>query len=307
MPRLLNDLPRKLWQPVLTAARARFVPNNGYGVFAFGIGPLIRNGLRAPPMVLNVYVRRKLTEPRKAVEKLVFEAGRVSWCTTPNVIATGRKARASSGGPPQYSGLHAGAVVTTRGATHGRGALACLLGTGGDPTHALTAGHLFPSGALGSSVFAAAAPNATSHSVGTLVANFLDQDGVDGAVIALNAAGKRLVRQGGPLLSDYLPERSVWGKLTCAFLPSANDFSRQAETEETGLDVHLSAPTRGVFVVKNAVQTDGELTHPGDSGTVLCSGAANELAVGVCSGSTGLHSVFEPFARVFGLACAQVN
>ena len=62
-----------------------------------------------------------------------------------------------------------------------------------------------------------------------------------------------------------------------------------------------------MFSVQNAIQTDGEVTLDGDSGTVLCTGATNAIAVGVCSGGTGAHSVFEPFSRIIALAQQHVN
>jgi hypothetical protein len=307
MPRAERSLPRRSWAPALAAARALFVPGNRFGVVAFGIGPRITNGRRRETIALNVYVRRKLTAPRVPVPKLEFDVGRARWETMPNVIATGKRPRAAAGGLPEYSGLHAGAVVTVRGATPGRGALACLLATRGNPTHALTAGHVFPEGALGAAVFAAPSPSERVRAIGTLAANFLDQSGVDGALVELNAAGVKMVASWGPPLTDFLPERSVWGKLTCAYLATAGDYSRQVGTEDMGIDAHLWAPTRGVFVVRDALQTDGEITHAGDSGTVLCTGTSNNLAVGVCSGATGAHSVFEPFARILSLARAQVD
>jgi hypothetical protein len=305
--RVLNDIPRSSWRAAIEAARAVFVPGNRFGVHAFAIGPRIRHGRRRKTLALNVYVKRKLLQPRFPVPNVTFAVGRASWQLVPNVIGTSKRARAATGGAPHYSGLHPGAVVTVRGSTPGRGALTCLLTTGGDPTHALTAGHVFPAGALGASIFAAASPTAQVRAVGKVVANFLDDSTADGAVIELNSAGVALVTSTGPQLSDFLPERSVWGKLTRAFLATANDFTREVETEAQPGEAHLWAPTRGVFSVQNAIQTDGEITFDGDSGTVLCTGTTNAIAVGVCSGGTGAHSVFEPFSRIIGLAQQQVN
>ena len=305
--RFLSHIPRRFWEPAIDAARTVFAPGNRFGVHAFAIGPRIRNGRRRKTLALNVYVKRKLVQPRFPVPTITFAVGRASWQILPNVIATSKRPRAATGGAPHYSGLHPGAVVTVRGSTPGRGALTCLLTTGGDPTHALTAGHLFPAGALGASIFAAASPTAQVRPVGKVVANFLDDSAADGAVIELNSAGVALVTSAGPRLSDFLPERSVWGKLTRAFLATTNDFTRDVETEDQPGEAHLWAPTRGVFSVQNAIQTDGEITWDGDSGTVLCTGAANTIAVGVCSGGTGAHSVFEPFSRIIALAQQHVN
>jgi hypothetical protein len=230
-----------------------------------------------------------------------------TWEVLPNVIATGRRARAAAGGSPAYSGVHPGAVVTVRGSTPGRGALACLLGAVGAPTHALTAGHVFPDGSIGASVFAAASAGSPEQAIGTVVANFLDSEQADGAVIELSSAGQSLVTSAGPPLSDFVAERSAFGKVCRAFLATTNDFSRETETEPKAMDALLGAPTRGSFWVRGAIPTDGEITNEGDSGTVLCTGATSSLAVGVCAGALGAHSIFEPIARLLDLARQQVN
>jgi hypothetical protein len=105
------------------------------------------------------------------------------------------------------------------------------------------------------------------------------------------------VTSAGPLLVDFLPERSVWDKEVRAFLPAANDFSQSVTTTSAPIDALMSAPTRGDFWVRDAVGTQGALTRAGDSGTVLCAGVDNDLAVGLCSGALGAHSIFEPFWR----------
>jgi hypothetical protein len=298
---LLRDIPRRLWGPVLDAARLVFPPRNRFGVNAYAIGPCIREGRRMAALALNVYVVRKLHEPRLKVPTLSIEVGRKTWHITPNVIATGKRPRAVAGGSPRFSGLHPGAAIAVRGLTPGHGAIACLLGKRSGPTHALTAGHIFPRGALGERVFAAASPSASPRSVGKVVANFLDHQGVDAALIELNAVGIDLVSQQGPRLSDFASEISCFDKLVRSFLATTNDFSREVVTERAPMDAHLLAPTRGVFLVKNVIPTDGEVTNAGDSGTVLCSGASNDLALGVCSGGLGHHSVFEPMERVLQL------
>jgi hypothetical protein len=296
-----------MWEPVLEAARSCFPEGNAHAVCAFGIGPHIRRGRARPRTTLNVYVRTKLAKPKAAVPPLSIRVrGRV-WTLRANVIATGTPARASAGGSATFTGLHAGAAISVQSAVGGRGAIACLLKRGDSPTHALTAGHLFAQGAKGTGVFAAKSPGATVVRVGTLVANFLDTDDVDAAVIELNAAGVAMVGDRGPALSDYLAENSVWGKQTRAFLATANDFSRETTTTTGPLDALLSAPTRGTFWVRGAIGTDGEVTNSGDSGTILCAGASNQFAVGTCSGALGAHSVFEPFERALTLVQNNVD
>lgn len=298
---LLEGIPRRMWTPVLDTARRVFGLRNRYGVHAYAIGPCVREGRRMPVLTLNVYVVRKQHEPRLAVPPLSIEVGRKTWHVMPNVIATGKRPRAVTGGAPRFSGLHPGAVIAVRGRIPGRGAISCLLGKHGEPTHALTAGHVFPAGAHGAGIFAARSPGNTPRLAGKLVQNFLDHDGVDAALVQLSAAGVALVNERGPRLTDFVSELSCFNKLVRSFLATTNDFSREVLTEPGPMDAHLSARTRGVFLVKNVIPTDGEITNPGDSGTVLCAGPTNDLAVGVCSGELGHHSVFEPMSRVLEL------
>lgn len=304
---LLKDIPRRLWGAVLDAARHVFPPRNRYGVTAYAIGPCVREGRRLSTLTLNVYVVRKQLEPRWKVPTLNVEVGRKLWQVSPNVIATGKRPRVTAGGPPQFSGLHSGAAIAVRGRTPSRGAIACLLGRQGNPTHALTAGHVFPTASLGAKVIAAASPRSMPRSIGKLVANFLDHQGVDAALIELNAFGVGLVNQQGPRPVDFASEISCFEKLVRAYLATTNDFSREVVTERAPMDAHLYAPTRGVFLVKDVIPTDGEITNPGDSGTLLCSGATKDLALGVSSGGLGHHSVFEPMERVLELVAAIDN
>src|SRR5450432_611842 len=110
--RVLSHIPRRFWESAIEAARAVFVPGNRFGVHAFAIGPRIRNGRRRKTLALNVYVKRKLVQPRFPVPNVTLAVGRASWQVVPNVIATGKRPRAATGGTPHYSGLHPGAVVT---------------------------------------------------------------------------------------------------------------------------------------------------------------------------------------------------
>jgi hypothetical protein len=296
--KLLKDIPSRLWGPVIEGARRTFGAGNRFGVRAYAIGPCVREGRRLRALTLNAYVVRKSDEARIQIPTLSIEVGRKTWHVTPNVIATGKRPRASAGGSPHFTGLHPGAPITVGGPVPGRGAIGCILGKSGEPTHMLTAGHVFPPAALGAKVFAGRSPNSPVSAVGKLVANFLDDEGVDAALLELNATGVGLVNKQGPRLSDFVSEVSCFDKLVRSFLAVTNDFSREVVTGPHGMDVHLSAPTRGVFLVKNVIPTDGEITNSGDSGTVLCAGAGNQLAVGICAGALGQHSVFEPTARV---------
>ena len=303
----LANIPRALWPAVMATARAAFSVRNKFGIYAFGIGPRIRRGRPGLAHALNVYVKRKVSDPQLAVPQLTVIAGKRKWNLNPNVIATGKRPRAAMGAGVDYSGLHPGAAITIGGSTPGRGAIACILTVGDGPSHALTAGHLFPPDNIGAAVYAAADSGSTARQVGQLVANFLDDSDIDLALLKLTSAGASMVGDGGPQLSDYLPERSVWGKSTRAFLATTNDYSRQASTNGGPTDALLSAPTRGNYWVHSVVGTDGEVTNAGDSGTVLCTGNSNQYAVGTCCGSFGAHSVFEPFGRAMELVQDKID
>jgi hypothetical protein len=298
---LLKDIDRKLFAEVLSVARATFGVGNRFGVHAYGIGPRICRGHVHALTTLNVYVLRKLKDPKFQVPTLSISARGRTWQLKPNVIATGARPQAAIGGAPAFSGMHPGAPIVLRGRTRGRGAIAAILGQNARPTHALTAGHLFQRGALGEAVFAAESARSVVRQVGELAANFLDSHGVDAALIQLNSTGQGWVNDQGPPLADFVSELSCFKKLARSFLATANDYSREVHTGPKPIDVHLTAPTRGVFLVKDVVTTDGEITRHGDSGTVLCAGRKNALAMGICSGGTGHHSVFEPMERVINL------
>jgi len=191
-------------------------------------------------------------------------------------------------------------TVAVRGSTPLHGALACLLATNGSPTHALTAGHLFPHGAAGQAIFAAEAPGVPPRRAATLVENYLDTSDVDAALLKLDATGIAMVNTEGPPLAEAIASNGLH-RLVRAFLATSNDFSRQVLTTGFPLDVTLSSPTRGTYRVSDAISTEGEITNPGDSGTILCGGASNEIAVGLCSGAIGAHSIFVPFDRALAL------
>jgi hypothetical protein len=253
-----------------------------------------------------VYVERKLDKPAAPVPDLHYDFDNRPHWLKPNVVATGKRPTTTMAATAVYTGLHPGAAISTQGTVGGTGAIACLLRRGAAPSHALTAGHLFRPGSNGAPVFAAKSGTSPVQ-VGSLIANFLDTDDVDAAVIALDAAGVAMVTAGGPALSDFLAETSIFGKQAIAFLATTNDFSRETTTSPGPMDALLEAPTRGNFWVRGGVGSDGEVTNAGDSGTILSSGASSQFAVGTCSGVLGTHSVFEPFARVIDLVQRNID
>jgi hypothetical protein len=304
---VIDDLPARLWPGTMRTARRVFRRGNPYGVFAFGIGPDIRGGRPRTNVVLNVYVDRKLAEPPRPVPPIRPASRSQSYTVVPNVIATGKPPRAAAGAQAPFSGLHPGAAFITGGPAPARGAIACLLGDSGTATHALTAGHVFAPGAGDRRALAASDAGGVPREVGQLVANFLDSDGVDVAVIQLNAQGRSMVVPVGPPLSGHLAERSVWRRSVRAYRATTGDYSRQTRTGDQPVDALLEAPLRGSFWVRDAIGTDGEVTSPGDSGTILLAGVSSELAVGTCSGGFDAQSVFEPFSRALDLVRRDVD
>jgi hypothetical protein len=284
----------------MEAARRLFRTSNRFGVFAFGIGPRVVAGRAGREMTLNVYVAHKHRRPRAPVPSIRVTSGSRHFVVEPNVIATGMRPRASSNGGAPFDGLYAGAPIRTG---NQRGGVACFVGSGGEATHFLTAGHLFLPGAVGARVTAARSANATPAVVGRLAVNLLDSDGVDAAAVELTDAGRSMMEtsSGGPPLEDMVGEASVWQQSVCAFRPMTHDFSRTAQTGQGPVDALLEASQRGVFWVRDVVGTDGTITVLGDSGSILCAGAANEFALGICSGEYHAQSVFEPVARVLRL------
>jgi hypothetical protein len=303
----VNDIPRAAWASVMAKARETFGARNRFGVRAYGIGPRVCGGHATHQTVLNVYVMRKLSAPQHPVPELTLMLGKHRVSIIPNVIATGRRSRADLGTRLPYSGVHAGAVISTAGRRAGRAAIGCLLTNDDAPTHLLTAGHLFGPGQRGSLVFAASGPSAPLRRIGRLSLNLLDDSGTDAALIELNAAGRQLVCERGPHLRDYLTLRDVWGRQARAFLASGGDYSRETTTAAGPTDVFLSAPTRGVFRVTETIATEGELTNAGDSGTVLCSGASNQFALGLCAGAMGAHSFFVPLDPIMARLHREVD
>src|SRR6185295_15670995 len=99
---------------------------------------------------------------------------------------------------------------------------------GGDPTHLLTCGHLFPPRAGEIAVLAARSPDSPQVRVGTLVLNLLDGDSGpprDVALVALTPDGVAMALAGGPgpVIGDYLPADDVFGQTAHAFQPTRAD------------------------------------------------------------------------------------
>jgi len=289
----------------MAEARVLFPSDNPYGVFAFGVGPTIRKGHRESDVGLNVYVRRKQAAPAQPIPVVQVRLGSRSLSLQPNVVAAGSAARTSRGGDPDLGGLFPGAQIRVDGDPVVFGGVGCFVGTGPEPTHLLTAGHLFSPYAQGTTVSAARTTGGAPFVIGRLTVNLLESAAPDAAAVELTDEGLELLREGGggPALVDSLAEPSVWNKPVRAFRPTTNDYSRSTRTTTGPLDAYLESGARGSYWVRDAIGTDGTITEVGDSGSPLCTGASNEYAVGLCVGEYNLHSIAEPIGRVLqGLA-----
>ncbi len=298
------------WRAVMEAARSVFGDRNPYGVFAFGMGHRIRNGQPMKTVTLNAYVAYKHADPSNPIPLIEVRTAR-TFSVVPNVIASGRRPRAASGGDaPPFSGLYAGAPIRVDGPPQGFGGVACFLGHGGQASHFLTAGHLFPPDALGAPVSAALDDGTPPTVVGTLAANLLDGGGtVDAAAVALADDGLAMMRAShdGPVLTSVLAAPSVFGKPCGAFRPTTHDFSRSTQTGPAPADAFLDSEPRGSYWVRGAVATDGSITDVGDSGTVLSTGASNQFALGIMVGDFQAHSIAEPLGRVIQLLAPMLG
>ncbi len=302
-------LTRRDWPRIMDAAREIFPAGNPYGVFAFGVGPSVTRGHRTRTVGLNVYVAKKHAAPVVHVPVVEARIGKRVLSLRPNVVAAGRRPTASAAGDPELGGLYAGAPIRVDGRPAVFGGVACFVGAGDQPTHLLTAGHLFSPNAAGATVSAAAAPGGTPFAIGELAVNLLDGAAIDAAAVELNDAGRELLADGdsGPRLVDSLAEPSVWDKPVRAFRPTTNDYSRATRTTTGPLDAFLDCDARGSYWVRDIIGTDGTVTEVGDSGTVLCAGASNQFALGLCVGEYQLHSIAEPVGRVLQHLSAAIG
>jgi hypothetical protein len=308
--RILQRVPSSLRRPAVRAAESLLEPSGGCGVVAVGIDVKRREGRSLGYSTLVAYVERKSPEPIHPVPAVEFEHDGEAYRVVPDVVAVGAP-RLNSGGSPIWTGLHPGSCIEVRYGGGGveRGAVAALLGDG-QPTHLLTAGHLFAPHLINMPVYASSGAAMSPFVVGRLVANLLDSPPgttLDVAAVALDQAGIQLAQasQVGPRLHDVVPTMIAGGRLAQAFLSTRHSYSappvRVRRTEYTAV---LWAPRRGAYIrVRDPVRSDHAITTGGDSGTILMTTEERRRAIGICSGSFSGESIFEPLA----LALAQLS
>jgi hypothetical protein len=294
-------------EAALRAARRAYPPGNPRGVFAIDFGPKRCRGVDRGEPTLRLYVERKdgNAPPPAAVR---FSHAGVRHRLDPDVVATGRAARASVGGAGRGSGLHPGAPLLVRDGGARWGGVACVLRSGAD-LYVLTAGHLFRPGSAGAAAAYVASPGGGQRMVGRLFGNLLDRpaggdddDPLDAALVALSPAGisvlEATAHPRAPRLTNLVDAQAASeGEVQC-YRPTSNDYSSPIACSFGRRVVYLAAAARPAPVtISSALRTDFVVTAEGDSGTILCTAGEARLAAGACAGSDGVGSLFTPIDR----------
>jgi hypothetical protein len=304
VPRDIVKIPSHLEASAIQAALATFPPDNPYGVTGARISTKVRDGRRLNYKTLCVQVPHKDCEPEVPVCAVEFDFGGITYSIRPDVIATGSPVRAASGSSPVFSGLHPGAAIVVQNRGDRTGGVCCLLSAGGrgEPTHLVTAGHLFREGARDTEVWAAPVAGAPRR-IGHLRHNLLDALGNsrkprDAAIVELDDAGLQLARStpsGRHSLCGVVSEGLLHLQRATAFLPTLGDYGNDVTTYMELTFEHIRVPSRDrVFTVSDYIRTSASTSAPGDSGTVLCTHRQPREALGSCIGGHGRSSLFEP-------------
>lgn len=304
MPRDIVKIPSHLERPAIEAALAAFPQGNPYGVTGARISTKVRDGQRLTYKTLCVHVPHKAIEPDVPVDAVEFDFGGVTYSIRPDVIATGSPVRAASGSAPTFSGLHPGAAIVVHNRGDRMGGVCCLLSAGdrGEPTHLVTAGHLFRENAQDTAVWAAPVRGAP-HPIGRLRHNLLDALGnshepLDAAIVELDDAGRQLATRtpaGRHCLSGVVGEGMLHRRRATAFRPTLGDYGNDVTSYLELNFEHVRVPSRDrVYTVYDYVRTSANTSAPGDSGTVLCTHRRPREAIGSCIGGHDRSSLFEP-------------
>jgi hypothetical protein len=228
----------------------------------------------------------------------------------PDVIAVGRRLQAALATTGQFTGVHAGGTIMVRiDAAVVFGAIGTVLSADGEsPSHLLTAGHLFPVGALGIPVICAKGPNRRPRAIGKVVLNLLDRKpeslgfALDLALVELNADGRALASDvdGRPPAPSILAgPATIDGRSVQPYRATINDYGTPDRCSLGHSVLHVSArPFRlAPYEVTNVIVTEHVVTMDGDSGTVLLDTEDHDVALGACIGNDGRSSQFEPLFR----------
>jgi hypothetical protein len=206
--------------------------------------------------------------------------------------------------------VHAGGTLLVElGPAFAFGGIAALLSDGGESaTHLLTAGHLFPAGAVGAPVLSARSPGEPPRPIGTLGVNLLDGPApslgfaLDLALVTLNADGQELASEvdpRAPLPSLIAASATLDTRKGQPYRPTLNDYGSSTSCSLGPSVFHIvAAPFRPTpYEVNDVIVGEHVVTAEGDSGTILLDADDHRVALGSCIGIDGRFSTFEPIER----------
>ncbi len=308
----MNEVKPELWSAVMTAGRKVFLPGNRYGVFAFGIEQKAAPGISLGYYTLVIYVdpQKKVTDEQ--IPPIVIVKPEGEFLVIPEIIESSSRPKAVKKEVIPYNGLHAGSVIkVVSGRYYTYGGAACILSANGyEPTHLLTAGHLFPEDAEGTPVYAGN-DNDGEVKCGELNINLLDYDytrfdsHIDAALVELTADGMQLAGESasyGPGL-EHIYKLNPGEELEVeSLLPTSGNYSQRTRVHCLPNTVYFESELRrNDAIINNALATADLITVEGDSGTILMSYPNPKDAVGLCIGEYSTRSVFEPISRVLDI------
>ena len=215
------------------------------------------------------------------------------------------------------TGLHEGAAlyVPLPDGVDDLGAAACFVTKvdGTEPTHFLTAAHIFPENAPtlsdgGGTPIRARTPNLDYVVVGYLETNLIDLGyETDVAVIEMTNEGRQLMDMSIPgvlpLAKIGVDEDEIIGQPAQIFSAIDGETRQAPDLVHGWCDVEIPDRHRGRFWVQSALATRA-FTNDGESGTALASGMRPYVGFGLltgiagrCAGIESRTSVFQSLAR----------
>lgn len=318
MSRNLKSLKPEQFAAAIEATFEAYPRGNAAGVFGACIQRKRTHGRRQRIWTVAVFVERKQLQPSQPVQPLRFRLGEEWVELVPDVVATGRRAAGAAGQSSHFTGLHAGAALRVDSGHSCAGGVACLLTKGSEPTHLVTAGHVFPEGSHDVPVLAALSSASHAKRVGKLSHNLLDgRAGMDVALVELTEDGIEMAKHSGaaPRLPRLLPDPFNTAFVASAslrvFLPTTGDYQGHLEGQFHFNRFTLESGCRPDHEVRNVITTGFAHNAPGNSGTILMtdgptSGPSGQ-GVGVAVGFAGDLSLHEPLDKALERLRAEVG
>lgn len=290
------------------AAERAFAEDNPWGVFGAGIGPIRDGGRSTGVMTLRVYLPHLSVLRDQTLPDVTFEHEGQAYVVAPYPHPTGRALRPARADAVRVTwSLQAGASIAAgASAKHGaRGAVGALLGTPkGDPTHLVTAGHLFAPTAKATPVWAWDLKG-TPVRIGTLDIHLLARtprkNALDVAIVKLNDQGRSLAkasREKHPYLAAVEPSPAA--------VTSAGVRVRMYAATRGCVTAHVDALSGAAWVrvdktetwplgytVRSPILTAWSISRDGDSGGPLVMGDKRVAMLGTCIGEDSDHSFFQ--------------